>query len=489
MVTTRTDVTRSRRVVDSAARRRGLGLAGLCLGTALIVMEANVVNVAVPAIRAQLRAGAAAGLWVVDAYTLVLAALLLSAGRLGDRIGPRRGYLIGLGVFGAASVLCALAPGAALLVPARALQGAGAALLAPAPLTLIAHACPGPAERARAVAVWVGVGGVGMVVGPLLGGLLVDTLGWRSIFVLNVPVVAVTWWLVRRYVEELPRRPVAFDPAGQLLAVLGLTAVVWSLVTSARAGWGSPTVLPVLAGGLLALLGLVVAQLRRGRRGHDVLLPPAVLTARPVQAGLLGGAVYNFTLYGMLLVHTFAFQQLRHYSALRTGLAFLPLTLAVTAGAGLLGGRFTERRGPRTALATGMGLSAAGLLVLALGVRHTPYPVTAAGFVLFALGLGLSAPAQTLAVLAHAPEEHRNMASSTLNAARQTGGVLGVALLGAFVAPDVAARTPVAMALAAGCCVGAAVTALRRIPARGSGPLSGVGAAAAARPGSPGSRG
>ncbi|GAB2700923.1 MFS transporter [Kitasatospora kifunensis] len=445
-------------------RRRALGLTGLCLGTALIVMEANVVNVAVPVIRAQLHADAATGLWVVDAYTLALAALLLSAGRLGDRIGPRRGYLIGLSVFGVASVLCSLAAGAGLLIPARALQGVGAALLAPAPLTLIARAYPQPAERAKAVALWVSVGGVGMVLGPLLSGLLLDTLGWRSIFILNIPVVAVTWWLVWSQVDEAPRRPVAFDPVGQLLAVLGLTAVAWSLVDSALAGWSSPTVLTVLGVGLLVLLCFLVGQLRRGGRGHEVLLPPAILTARPVQAGLLGGSVYNFTLYGMLLVYTFYFQQLRHYSALRTGLAFLPLTLAVTASSTLVGGRFTAKHGPRLALATGMSLSAAGLLVLGLGARHTPYPVIAAGFVLFSLGMGLSAPAQTLSVMTYAPDEHKNMASSTLNTARQTGGVIGVALLGTFVSRDLATGMPAAMALAAAGCAIAALTALRRIP-------------------------
>jgi DHA2 family methylenomycin A resistance protein-like MFS transporter len=228
---------------DGGTRRRATGLLGVCLGTALIIMEANVVNVAVPVIRTRLHAGAAAGLWVVDAYTLVFAVLLLSGGRVGDWIGAGRSYLAGLAVFGAASVLCSLAGQVALLIPARALQGAGAALLAPAPLTLITRMYTDPAGRARAVAAWVTVGGIGFTIGPLLSGLLLDTLGWRSIFLLDVPVVLLTGWLVREYTDEVPGRPVSFDPFGQLLAIAGITGVVYGLVSSSLAGWVSVSVL------------------------------------------------------------------------------------------------------------------------------------------------------------------------------------------------------------------------------------------------------
>jgi DHA2 family methylenomycin A resistance protein-like MFS transporter len=454
---------------DSRARR-AIGLFGLCLGTALIVMEANVVNVAIPDIRARMHADAAAGLWMVDGYTLVLAVLLLSAGRLGDRIGARRSYLAGLAIFGAASVLCSLAGQAALLIPARALQGAGAALLAPAPLTLITRMYADPAARAQAVTAWVSVGGIGFTIGPLLSGLLLDTLGWRSIFLLNVPVVLLTGWLVHRYVAEAPGRPASFDPAGQLLAVLGLTGVVYGLVSSSLDSWSSASVLAPLAGGLIVLAAFVAVQRAGGRQGREVLLPPGILAARPVLAGLLSGAVYNFTLYGMLLVYTFAFQDMRHYSAMRTGVAFLPLTLTAIAASSLIGGRFTARRGPRSALGAGMTLSAAGLAVLAAGAEPAPYPVIAAGFIVFSLGMGLTAPAQTLAVMTFAPDEHKNMASSALNSARQTGGVIGVALLGAISAANPAAGLAIAMLAAAAACLTTALTALRHIPANGTQP-------------------
>jgi len=223
-------------------------------------------------------------------------------------------------------------------------------------------------------------------------------------------------------------------------------------------------VLAALTGGLAVLALLVATQLRRGRVDPDVLLPPSILRARPVLAGLLGGFAYNFALYGMLLVYTFDLQSLRHYSALRTGLALLPLTVAA-AGTILLGGRFVARRGPRPGLAVGMGLAAVGLAVLTVGAGDVPYLVVAAGFTVFATGLSFAAPAQTLAVMTFAPDEHRNVASSALNAARQTGGVIGVALLGALAANDLVTGTPRAMAVAVATCLLAALVALRFVPA------------------------
>jgi MFS transporter, DHA2 family, methylenomycin A resistance protein len=444
--------------------RRALGLAGMCLGTALIVMEASVVNVAVPTIRADLGTGPAAGLWVVDAYTLSFAALLLSAGRLGDRVGARRAYLTGLAVFSCASLACALAGSTDLLIAARAAQGVGAALLAPAPLTLITRSYTDAAARAGAVSVWVSVGGIGFMLGPLLSGVLVDSLGWRSIFFLNIPVTVLTGWLLVRFVEETTPRPVSFDLSGQLLAVAGLTGVVWALVESGLDGWAAPRILAALLGGVLVLAGFLGNQRRGARRGRQVLLPPSILATRPVLAGLLGGAVYNFSLYGMLIVYTFDFQTVRHYTALQAGLAFLPLTVVATVTSALVGGRFLRGHGPRAALAVGMLTCALGLAVLGCGAASAPYPVVAAGFAVFAFGQNLAAPAQTLAVMAFAPDEHKNMGSSALNTARQTGGVVGVALLGTIGSGHAASGTPVAMAVAVLACATALAGALRLIP-------------------------
>jgi len=240
--------------------------------------------------------------------------------------------------------------------------------------------------------------------------------------------------------------------------------VVYGLVSSSLVGWGSASVLGPAAGGLVVLAGFAAGQRAGGRRGREVLLPPGILAARPVLSGLLSGAVYNFTLYGMLLVYTFEFQDARHYSAARTGLAFLPLTLTAIAGSSFIGGRFVARRGARSGVFAGMLLCAAGLAVLAAGAAPVPYLVIAAGFVVFSLGMSLTAPAQTLAVMTFTPDADKNMASSALNSARQAGGVTGVALLGALSAAHPATGLPAAMLLAAAACVVTAVTALRHIP-------------------------
>lgn len=453
-----------------AIRRRGLGLAGLCLGTALIVMEANVMNVAVPTIRAQLHTNAALGLWIVDSYTLVFAALLLSAGRLGDRIGPRRSYVIGLGIFAFASVGASVSPNVTWLVAARAVQGLGAALLAPAPLTLITRGYVDATERAKAVATWVSVGGIGFVIGPLVSGLLIDSFGWRSIFLITLPVAGLTSWLVVHHVAELDRQQVAFDPRGQLLAVLGLAVLVWGLVQSSLDGWGSPVVLAAVTSGALMLALFVRGELTWSNRGDPVLLPASILRARPVLAGLFGGAVYNFTLYGMLIVYTFDFQNLRHYSPARTGVAFLPLTVAATVATQFFGGRFVAKHGPRAGLVTGMGVSATGLAVLITGAQRTPYLILAVAFGIFSVGMAVSAPAQALAAMGHAPDEHKNMASSALNTTRQTGGVVGVALLGALASAHPVLGTEIAMAIGVIACLAAAATAVLNLPSQPSRP-------------------
>lgn len=465
--TTQTQADAGPNAISAAATsrwQRGLRLCALCLGTALIVMEANVVNLALPTIRARLHAGADDGLWIVDAYILAFAVLLLPAGRLGDRIGPRRAYLLGLLILGAASIGCAVAPTAGWLIGARAGQGIGAALLAPAPLTLITRTYLEPGERARAVSIWVAASGIGMVLGPLLSGLLVGTLGWRSIFLLNLPVVVLTMWLLIRYVGDVAARSVGFDLTGQVLATLALSAVVWALVESSRLGWASPPVVTVLASGVFLLAVFFSRQRIDGAAGRDVLLPPAILTSRPVRAGLAVGAAYNFVLYGMLLVYSYNLQSLRGYSPQAAGLAFLPLTLTGIFVSTLLAGRLVAARGPRTGILTGLACFIAGLATLALAAQSTPYPLIAAGFILTAFGMAITAPAQTLAVMAAIPDDHKNMASSALNTARQTGGVLGVALLGAVVSGDLAARTPWAMLIAIGACLLAAAATWRLIP-------------------------
>jgi MFS transporter, DHA2 family, methylenomycin A resistance protein len=443
----------------SGRARRGRGLAGLCLGTALVVLDANVLNVAVPTIRAELGGGVTVLLWVIAAYSLPFAVLLLSAGALGDRVGARRMVLAGLTVFAAASLACTAAPSAGFLIAGRAVQGAGAALLAPGCLALIAGMYPRAGERARAVGVWAGVSGIGFAAGPALGGVLVAAAGWRSIFLLNLPVIAAAMWLIARHVPAPAAKPERFDLPGQVLAAGGLAAVVAGLVQSAGGGF-TPAVITALAGGAVMLAGFWAVERSRERHGRSVMLALSLVAPAPMRAGLLAAAVFNFGLYGMLIVFSVVLQQQHHYSALQAGLAFLPLTVVAAMTSGLLAGRLTARHGARPVLTAGLTLAAAGCAVLAWFGQHSGYGLAAAGFTVFGAACGLSLPALTALVLASAPAGQAGRASGVLNAARQLGGVLGVALLG-LITVSHPSRLPLALGLAGAAFAAAGVAAAR----------------------------
>lgn len=438
---------------------RGAGLAGLCIGAALVVLDANVLNVAVPTIRTSLGGTATTLLWVIDAYTLTFAVLLLSSGALGDRLGSRRVFLAGLTLFAVASLACSLAPNPALLIAGRGLQGVGAALLAPPSLALIAQLYPSSKERARAVGIWAGVSGIGFAAGPVLGGMLVAVAGWRSVFVLNPPVAALAMWLVVRHVPRSVPRGERFDPLGQVLAASGVGLVVAALVESSTMGWDA-AVLTIVATGVVLLGAFWGVEHRLERRGRHPMLAPSLLSGAPMRASLSAAAIYNFGLYGMLIVFSVVLQQQRHYSALEAGLAFLPLTIVGAATSAFLAGRLVARHGPRTVLSSGMALSAVGSVILASFGAHSPYWHAAAGFVVFGAGTGLSAPAMTTAVLSAAGVARASRASGALNAARQLGGAVGVALLGSLVVQQ-PAQLPMAMGVTAAGFALSATAALR----------------------------
>ncbi|WP_253766932.1 MFS transporter [Goodfellowiella coeruleoviolacea] len=440
---------------SASGHRRGWGLTGVCVGFALVILEANVLNVAAPTLRDQLGASTSELLWAVDAYTLAFAALLLSTGVLGDRWGARRGFQAGLVVFTLASVGCGLAPTVGWLVAARVAQGVGAALLAPTSLTLIHAAYPQDRARVRALGAWAAVSGLAFAVGPIVGGGLVQTVGWRGIFLVNVPVGVLALLLVAFHLQPVPTRRVALDWVGQVLAVLTLTAVTAGLIEAGRLGWDSGFVLGAFGLALVGL-GLFVAWARGRTRP---LIPRAVLTAPPLLAGLLAGAAFNFSLYGSLFVHTLALQNVRGYSPLLTGLAFLPLTLMHTPVASWLAGPWTASAGPRRPLLVGQvcaTLGTAGFLAAA----SAPYPVLAVALVVFGVGSGLITTSMTTLVLANAPDDSVGVSSGLLNASRQLGGLLGIALLGSLTANALADRIPLAeLAATVALAVAAAVTA------------------------------
>lgn len=409
-------------------RSQILTLIAAYLGLFVGLVDANVVNLALPAIGTELGGGVSAAQWTIDAYNVTFAALLLAAGSLGDRFGRRRLLRIGLVTFVAASLACALAATTPFLLAARAVQGVGAAMMLPQGLAITAAAFPDAADRARSTAAWAMAAASSTAIGPLLGGVLADTAGWRWIFWLNAPVGMLALLLSYRHLPE-SRDPAAprIDPAGQLLAVLALGSLTVALIEG-RA-WPPDRIAAVAIVAVLAIVGFLLRQ----RRGRNPMLPLDMFGSRRLVAALLATFVMTFGIYGLLLVNTFAFQQLRGLSALATAVWFLPMPvtylLLIPAATSL-----TRRTSPRTAMTAGLVLMACGLLLYAVAGTTAPIWLLEASFVLAGAGLALTTgPAVALAMEA-TPVRRSGMAASVVNLARLLGITVGVAVLGSTMA-------------------------------------------------------
>ncbi|GIH20828.1 MFS transporter [Rugosimonospora africana] len=416
-------------VPEPSQRRRLLVLAICCASMIVVVMDITIVNVALPAIRRDLHASESGLQWTIDAYTLVLASFLVLAGSTADRVGRRRVFQIGLAAFGLGSLLCGLAPGIGWLIAARALQAAGGTMLNPVALAIVATTFPEPAQRARAIGVFGSMSGLSLALGPILGGALVDRLGWHAIFWINVPIVAVTIVCTALFVpESRAGRARRFDPVGQTLMVLMLGCVVSPVIESERLGWTSPVILGLLAVAVLAALGILGYE----RRRTDPLLELRLLRSAPLCAAIL---IALFALCGFsafLFVTTQYLQDVRGMAALPAGLCLLPVGLLVIV-LSPRAGRLVGARGPRpplvvagAALALGAGAS------LWLGPA-TPLPAVLATYLLFGVFLAAVNPPITNSAVAGMPRSMAGLAGSLASAGRQTGTTLGVAIAGTIV--------------------------------------------------------
>jgi MFS transporter, DHA2 family, methylenomycin A resistance protein len=455
-----------------APRTASLALVVICAGYFLVILDATVVNVALPAIGRELHGGVAGLQWVVDAYTLSFAGLLLAGGALAERLGGRRVFAAGLALFALASAACGAAPSLPVLIAARLVQGAGAAALVPASLVLLQAAYPAAAGRSRALGAWGSIAGIGAACGPVIGGLLVTTWSWRGVFLISVPFAAAALALTRRCVPASPRRARAVDLPGQLLAVAALALLTGALVQAGPLGWRSVPVLAGLAASALAAAGFVVAE----RRSPDPMLPLALFRRPAFRSGTAVGLLINLGFYGQLFVLSLFFQDVRGYSALLAGAALLP-EAGLLVVASTLSGAIMARIGPRLPMLAGLTIGGAGLLGLAVAGPHAGYPLLVAPMAAAGFGMALTMPAATASVMEAAPADRGGIASGVVNAARQAGGVLGVALLGTLVSgSSLVARRPAALAVAAGAFfAGAALILMGGPAARGpAGPPSGT---------------
>jgi MFS transporter, DHA2 family, methylenomycin A resistance protein len=411
---------------DAPARSRALGLTGIGLGFLMITLDATIVNVALGPIGTDLGGALSTAQWIVTGYTLTFAALLLSAGALADRLGSRRGFLAGLAIFAVGSAGCAGATSLTVLIVARVVQGAGAAALMPCSLALIAHGFPEARDRRRALGVWGGASGVGLAAGPVLGGVLVGALGWRAIFLVNLPVAAAAAWWAVRHVEETGRHGHPLDLPGQLLAMAGLAAFTGGFITAGSEGWGATLTLALLAAGV-AIAGAFVAV---ERVVAHPMVDPLVFRRRTFSTAVAIGSVFNFCLYGAIFCLAVDLHRARGIDALHTGLALLPMTV-VTGTMACLSGRLVGRIGEWRAIVAGLTAGGAGALLVALEAPGVPATQLIASSVLLGVS-ALAMPAMTALALSGAPRGRVGLASGVFNASRQTGGALGVAVLGAL---------------------------------------------------------
>ncbi|GLZ01740.1 MFS transporter [Actinoplanes sp. NBRC 103695] len=398
------------------------------LGFAVITIDVSAVNIALPAIQDSLHSGMVGLQWVVDAYTLMFAALMLSAGALADRVGARRAYVWGVALFTLGSLGCALAPGIGVLVGARVAQGAAAAVVMPASLALIRQAYDDSHARARAIALWTAGGAVAMAVGPVLGGLLTEAAGWRAVFLLNLPVGAVILGLLIR-VPHSPRRPAVLDGGGQLTAILALAGLGFAVIEGRHLGWTSG---PVLVAAALAVASGYAFYVIEARH-RQPMVPPGLLKDRRVAVALAVGFAVNATFYGGIFLLGLYYQQLRGMSGITAGLMFVPLAALVTA-TNLVSPRLAERIGRRAVIVTGQLVFIAAMLALLPLAAHTPVWLVLVLLLPLSTGGALAVPAVTALLMDAVPPERAGTASGLLNSLRQTGGALAVALFGSLLA-------------------------------------------------------
>ncbi len=395
----------------------------------VVGIDTTIVNVALPSINRDLHASLAGLQWIVDAYTLVLGSFLMLGGSTADRLGRRRVFQTGLITFVTGSALCAAAPSLGVLIAARAFQALGGAMLNPVALSIVRNVFHDPRERARAVGVWSGVFGVSLGLGPVLGGVLVTTAGWRYVFLVNLPVGLLAVLLTAIYVpESRAEHPRRLDPVGQLLVILGLATATFAIIEGQAFGWTSPVIIALFAVAAAAFAVLVPYELRR----DQPLLEVRFFRSMPFSGASLS-AIFAFAAYGsFLFLNTLYLQDARGFSALTAGLFTLPLALFTMVLAPVTGRVIAAIGARRPLLLAALALGLGALLMTGLTPR-TPVWLLFAAYVIFGTGLGLVNPPITNTAISGMPPAQAGVAAAIATSSRQVGATVGIALVGAIV--------------------------------------------------------
>ncbi|MDY7085658.1 MAG: MFS transporter [Actinomycetota bacterium] len=415
---------------DLSPRRRALVLGICCLSLFIVGLDNTIVNIALPTLRADLDTTVSGLQWVIDSYTLVLAGLLILSGSTADRVGRRRTFQTGLALFTLGSLLCSVAPSLGWLIAFRMVQAVGGSMLNPVAMSIITNTFTQPRERARAIGVWGGVVGLSMALGPLVGGVLVESLGWRSIFWLNVPVGIAAIVLTALFVpESRAPKPRRIDPLGQVLVLILLTSVTYGIIEGPGAGWTSAEIIGCFVLGAAALAGLLVYEPRR----TEPLLDLRFFRSVPFSGATLIAVSAFGALAGFLFLNTLYLQDVRGLTALHAGLYTLPMAV-MTAVFAPLSGRLVGSRGPRLSLILAGAAMTVSMLPLTRLTETTPDALLIGCYLLFGIGFGLVNAPITNTAVSGMPRSQAGVAAAIASTSRQVGGALGVAVIGAVVA-------------------------------------------------------
>lgn len=408
------------------AREKVIVLLTMCFALAMAMLDNTVVNVALPTISEKLGAGVSGLQWIVDGYTLAFASLLLTGGIVGDRYGRKRMFVTGLSVFTLASLACGLSQSTGQLVVFRAIQGLGASLLIPGTLSIITVTFP-PHERAHAIGLWAGISGLALALGPTVGGLMVEHLGWQSVFFLNVPIGVLAFVIairtVRESVSEIERR---LDIPGLVLGTGALLSATYGLIEANQLGWGDPMIVSSFVVFGLLLLGFLTAELRN----PHAMMPLGFFRIPAFSAGNTVAFAVSLGMFAAFFFLSLYMQLIHLYSPFQAGLRFLPMTLGIVATAPAAG-RYAQRNGSRAPMTYGLLLSGGGLLLLGMSLQtDSSYLYMFPIFVFMGHGMGATMAPMTAAVMNSVGPQRAGMGSAMTNTSREVGGVLGIALLG-----------------------------------------------------------
>lgn len=402
-------------------------LLSTCMGFLVVQLDVSVVNVGLAALKTAFNTNLTGLEWVINSYALVFSALLILGGACGDKFGAKATFATGFGLFTVASVGCGLANDMATLIAMRAVQGAGAALLLPTSLTLIRLSFQDPDKRKSAVAMWGACGGIALAAGPVLGGLLIQYLGWRGVFLINVPLGLIAMGLILRFAPASPRVDKKVDVAGQASIAICLATLTYALTESGAQGWNIQTLSAISIAMVCAGLFVWVE-----RRVKDPMLPPRLATNSVLMTMSLAGAVINFTFFGTVFVFSIYFQNVLHYDAFTTGLSFIPLTAVLTIST-MVSSRIARRVSALRIITTGFSLQIIGFVALSqMSLHSSPWLLNAA-LMLVGIGSASSVPSITNSMLSSVSQHDAGIASGFMASARQLGGVVGVAIFGSLI--------------------------------------------------------